>query len=112
MTMDQKPSKQRYIWIGDTGASCHMTYSLDGMSKLRPSNTTVTIGDGKSITSQQIGTWQGYITRLNGSQQKITLNEVAYVPELSSNLFSITKALSNKATLSSNGERIEIKKNN
>ena len=112
MSMDQKPSKQSNIWIGDTGASCHMTYSLDGMSKLRPSNTTITIGDWKSITSQQVGTWQGYVTLSNGSQQKITLNDVSYVPELSSNLFSITKALSNKATLSSNGKRIEIRKNN
>ena len=80
-----------------------MTYSLDSMSNLRPSNTTITIGDGKSITSQQVGTWQGYVTLSNGSQLKITLNDVAYVPELSSNLFSITKGLSNKATLSSNG---------
>ena len=111
MSMDQKPSKQPNIWIGDTGASCHMTYSLEGMSKLRPSNTMITIGDRKSITSQQVGTWQGYVTLSNGSQQKITLNDVAYVPELSSNLFSITKALRNKATLSSNGKCIEIRKN-
>ena len=65
MSMDQKPTKQPHIWIGDTGASCHMTYSLDGMSKLCQSNMTITFGDGKSITSQQIGIWQGYVSLLN-----------------------------------------------
>ena len=110
-TTDNKTPRNN-IWIGDTGASCHMTNSLDGMSKLRPSNTTITIGDGKSISSTQMGTWQGYVLRSNGTHHKITLQDVAYVPSLSSNLFSITKALSGKATLSSNGERIEVKKNN
>ena len=38
------------LWIGDTGASCHMTNSLNGMTKLKQTNTTIQIGDGKSIT--------------------------------------------------------------
>ena len=99
------------IWIGDTGASCHMTNSLNGMIKLKQTNTTIQIGDGKSITGTQVGTWQGFVVNKDGSKSRLTLEEVAYVPTLAMNLFSITKALSNKATLSSNGEMIEVKKN-
>ena len=91
------------IWIGDTGASCHMTNSLSGMTKLKQTNTIIQIGDGESITGAQIGTWQGFIIN-KGSKSRLTLEEVTYVPTLAMNLFSITKALSNKATLSSNGK--------
>ena len=88
-----------------------MTSSLNGMTKLKQTNTTIQIGNGKSITGSQVGTWLGFVINKDGSKSRLTLEEVAYVPTLAMNLFSITKALSNKATLSSNGEMIEVKKN-
>ena len=36
------------LWIGDTGASCHMTNSLDGMINLRDYSSNVTVGSGEN----------------------------------------------------------------
>ena len=79
------------IWIGDTGASCHMTNSLSGMTKLKQTNTTIQMGEGKSITGTQVGTWQGFVINNDGSKSRLTIEDV-YVPTLAMNLFSITKA--------------------
>ena len=88
-----------------------MTNSLSGVTKMKQTNTTIQIGDGKSITGTQMGTWQGFVINKDGSKSRLTLEEVPYMPTLAMNLLSITKALSNKATFSSNGEMIEVKKN-
>lgn len=98
------------IWIGDTGASCHMTRSLVGMSNLRNTNHTVTIGNGRTVTAGKMGTWRGIIVQEDGSTMNITLKDVAYVPTLHVNLFSITQAMKNQAMISNRGKFIVIKK--
>ena len=44
------------LWVGDSGASCHMTCSLVGMYNLTAILTPVQIGTGETISGTQIGT--------------------------------------------------------
>ena len=85
-----------------------MINRLDRMTKLHLSNMKITIGDRTSISSIQVD--KDTCSDQIGFQHKITLQDLAFVPGLLSNLFSITKALGRKAILSSNRDRMEIKK--
>ena len=58
------------------------------------------------------GTFKGMVKQKDGKLVKVKIDEVYYVPNIATNLFSITKALSSNAKISSQGETIEIKKNN
>ena len=37
------------IWIADSGASCHMTNSLEGMTDLKTDYSKIKIGSGKTV---------------------------------------------------------------
>ena len=80
-------SADRDIWVGDTGASCHMRRSLKGMTKLRPGNSSVKIGSGSQLKVEKIGTFQGVVHQIDGTKQTITLDNVHYVPEMFCDLF-------------------------
>ena len=54
----------------------------------------VKLGDGRSIETTKLGTVQLKLKQVNGSHKNGTLHDVIYVPELSYNLLSITKATS------------------
>ena len=57
-------------WLGDTGATCHMRYSLEGMRELRDTQVPITMGSGKKITGTKSGTWHGTILQTNGNTKK------------------------------------------
>ena len=99
-----------HIWIGDSGASCHMTHSLDGMYDIKEEKFAVTIGDGKPIYSEKVGKWKGYTKQRDGSSSSIVLNFVAYIPSIFVNLFSITQALRSGSDLYNKKEIIFVRK--
>ena len=43
------------MWLGDTGASCHMTYTAHGMRNLKPMTSSVIFGNGQKLQCTQIG---------------------------------------------------------
>ena len=49
----------REIWIGDTGASSHMTHSKEGMTNMRPSMSWIIFGNGQRLQSTHIGDKHG-----------------------------------------------------
>ena len=72
-------------WIVDSGASCHMTHDRTRMYNSRPpppGRETITIGDRPRIKVEYIGK----------SGQRITLVDVAYVPDLGFNLYALHAA--------------------
>ena len=81
-------------WVADTGASCHMTNSLEGMTNLKDVNRTVTIGNGKKMVVKKNGTWNCFIID-KGIKKLVTLTDVNYIPELYCNLFAIEKTMLN-----------------
>ena len=89
---DQVTSK---TYIGDTGASCHITNSDEGMFNVKKVNDSVKIGSGKSLRCTKIGSKRMRMDFKDGTSQIVTLHRVKYVPELWVNLFSIGKAIEN-----------------
>ena len=102
--------KKSDLWIGDTGASTHMTNTLDGLFNLQNEETTVKIGNGERLTSSIVGTLKATVEQVDGSKIEVILKNVAYVPELTRNLFSITKALENGFKLSNKGNIMILSK--
>ena len=86
----QSGSNEDDIWIADTGASCHMTHDRTRMYNARPpppGRETITIGDRRRIKVQYIGNMD--VIFHGKSYQRITLIDVAYVPDLGFNLYSL-----------------------
>ena len=82
------------LWIGDTGASSHMTNSLEGLINLRASTAKVTVGDGEQLECEQVGDKTGVMELKNGEKKRLLLKDVKYVPKLHCNLISVSKLMS------------------
>ena len=104
------PIKKSNLWIGDTGASTHMTNTIEGLYNLREEDTVVQIGNGKKLKSTTVGTLKTIAQQLDGTTIDVKLSNVVYVPELSFNLFSITKAMENGFQVSSKGNIMSLTK--
>ena len=91
------------IWLGDSGASCHMTNDDAGMFECRQYQSMIQIGNGKSILSPKIGNQKLLVVQKDGTTVQVVLHDVKFVPDLCINLLSITKALSHNWNLSNKG---------
>ena len=99
------------LFIGDTGASCHMTHSDVGMFDCKEINETVTIGNGNEIKAIKTGKKRVKIIQDNGKEIIGLLENVKYVPKLAPyNLFSITTAIDNGYKLGNEGRKIILSK--
>jgi len=83
----------KQTWLGDTGASAHMTNSLVGMINIRKNKTKVTVGSGEQLPAPKIGDKVGYVTRVDRTEQKVILKDTKYVPGMNVNLMSLTTAM-------------------
>jgi hypothetical protein len=100
------------IWIADSGASLHATNSLQGMFDLEACNIEITVGDGKMLKAIHKGKKKLEVLQNgpNKSNITVTLTNVHYVPGLVCNLFSLTSAMSNGGSITSNGLHLTINK--
>ena len=106
-------SKRKNIFIADSGASCHMTGSLEGLTDIQEINEKITVGNGEVIKATKIGTLNGFVRSDDGTMRRVKLFDCKYVPALAPfNLFSITHALSSGCDLGNDGEKIFIRKGN
>ena len=92
---------EKNIWLGDTGSSAHMTNSLEGMFDLQKIQDKVRIGGGKFMHTVAVGSKHVLVIQKNGEMAAVTLKNVKYVPDLWTNLFSITAAMSHGFKVSS-----------
>ena len=86
----QSGSNDDDVWIADSGASCHMTHDRTRMSNARPpppGRETITIGDRRRTKVEYIGNMDAIFH--GKSDQRITMIDVAYVPDLGFNLYSL-----------------------
>ena len=98
------------IYIGDSGASCHMVHSDKGMYDATTIKEKITIGNGQSIEALKIGKKRGMIKNDDGTIMNVVLTNVKYVPDLAPyNLFSITQAISSGWMLGNEGKTIILK---
>ncbi|CAN0295766.1 unnamed protein product, partial [Laminaria digitata] len=75
-------------WIADSGASFHMTHSADFLSDVRLCDDKVRIGDNHLIDVVDYGT----LTAVFPGDLTVKLLDVAYVPDIAFNLFSLMAA--------------------
>ena len=94
MGMGENGKIKSNTWILDSGASGHMTNSLEGFITLKPEQRRITVGNGTKMAVVQSGSWKGMFKNTKGEYQPIVLQPVGYVPELICSLFSMTTALS------------------
>ena len=87
-------------WIGDTGATSHMTNNDFGMFDCSTTSSSVFVGNGKALKASKIGKLK-LQSVIDGKSTSFTLKDVLYVPELSGNLFSLTKGIQNGYELKS-----------
>ena len=81
-------------WIVDSGATCHMCYEEDlfiEMTKLEEPQK-ITVGDGYSVEAVSKGTVELMMKVPGEEVRRCNLSEVLYVPKLSYNLLSVSKA--------------------
>jgi hypothetical protein len=112
------PKKQallsdRNVWIGDTGATQHMTAYRDCMMNIKraTSEDRVTVGNGNVEKTKEIGDLPGVICDQNGNKlTKTILKDVAIVPSSKYNLFSLTKAMKDGWELIGRKNRLTLKK--
>ena len=86
----QSGSNENDVWIADSGTSCHMTHDGTRMYNARPPPPgceTITIGDRRRISVEYVGKMD--VIFHGKSDQRITLIDVAYVPDLGFNLYSL-----------------------
>ena len=80
------------IFIGDSGATSHMTSNKMGVYDLVSIKGSVMIGNGKSISCTHKGKLDFICKRKDGSIAREN-RDVKLVPELNHDLFSFTKAM-------------------
>ena len=102
--MDEK------IWLGDTGASAHMTMSLIGMYELQDFDGTVTVGNGEKMKLVKIGTKKDTILQAGGTKKNIVLKKVKNVPALNCDILSLTQAIEAGFDTTGNKSGMKIKK--
>ena len=86
----QSGSNENDVWIADSGASCHMTHDGTRMYNARPpppGREIITIGDRRRTSVEYVGNRD--VIFHGKSDQSITLIDVAYVPDLGFNLYSL-----------------------
>ena len=89
----QSHTNRSDFWIGDSGASCHMTNDASKMYCMRPpplDQRGVITSDGTRLRVEYIGNID--VLFQGRSDEPITLIDVSYVPDLKFNLFSFHKA--------------------
>jgi hypothetical protein len=106
----KRPTKNSNLWIGETGSSTHIKNTIEGLYDCRKEETIVQIGNRKSLKSTTVGTLKATVQQHDVTTIDIKLKNVAYVPELSINLLSITKAMENGCQVSNKGNIMSLTK--
>ena len=102
---------QHHLWMGDSGSSCHFTNTDVGMFNWHSVNEEIILGDGRPAIATKKGSVCLEVIQRNGTKAIITLDNCKYVPSLSHNLFSITRALAKGWEIGNRGVHILLTKN-
>ena len=99
------------IWIGDTGASCDMTKSIEGLINLKAIESNIVLDNGEQLKATNVcDKKEEYVLQKDGSEKPILLKKVKYIPNLACNLLSISTTLQNGCTMEGLSKMINLKK--
>jgi len=99
-----------HTWLADSGASCHLTHTDEGMYNVRHINSSIKVGSGKLLIATKIGSMTFRTDQKDGTSATITLHDVKYVPGLWVSLMSLGKAMANHFSLGNDGLIITLTK--
>ena len=87
-------ARSKGTWIVDSGATCHMCNDQKLFKNFEPleKSQEVTLGDGHALEATGQGTVPLEMTLPDAKTKRCVLHSVLYVPKLSYNLLSATKA--------------------
>jgi hypothetical protein len=102
--------KSTHIWIADSGASCHLTNDDTAMYNCQKVHERICVGDGREILATKQGSILVEVHQCNGTKTLTSIKNCKYVPDLQTNLFSITRAISIGWKLGNSGVHITLEK--
>ena len=111
-TLDDISGKD--FWIGDTGATTHLTNCDEGMVNTRvpTKSENIVMGNGTSASVNKIGDLLGTACNKDGDEiQKLKLHEVTHSKGAKFNLFSISAMIKKGWNLVGDKDKLELKKN-
>jgi len=86
-----QPSSSNSPWFVDSGATNHITTSLNNLSRLSPYQGTdkVTVGDGKSLPISHIGV--GHLHTQSNPRSVLSLPHILHVPHMKKSPLSVSQ---------------------
>jgi hypothetical protein len=73
---------EKYLWLRDSGASCHVANNNAGMFDCSRIHSYLKIGHGKYMYSSRIDKQKVMIVRVNGSTLDLIFCDCIYVPDI------------------------------
>ena len=100
------------VWIGDTGATRHMTrHNIGPTNQQKPNGSRATMGNGHVEKASVVGDIFGTVCDKHGEQLgPVSMADVAVIPKLAYNMFSMTKMMRQGWKLGSNKEAMWLSK--
>ena len=98
------------MWIGDSGATVHITNDNTGMFNIKKCNFDITVGNQETTKCAKMGDINLKLKNSTGTNVMVTLSNIRYVPSFIGNLFSIPTAMSNRAEIRFINNKMEVKK--
>jgi hypothetical protein len=97
-------------FIADSGATCHIRGSMEGLFNLKPHVTDIMVGNNETMSSFSKENYKDLVLQKDDSSFEVILQDVLFLPKLMVNLLSLTKANSTKGVqLSNKGQIITLK---
>jgi hypothetical protein len=69
-------------WLGDTGASCHLTNGDSNMFDVHAVSSPIKVGSGKSLMAIKMGKKRVEVIQKGGTSGTFVLTEVSFIPGL------------------------------
>ena len=88
------------MFVDESGATSYMVNSLKNITNLREVKTVVKTGNDKMMRGSLQSDWKGYQKR-DGKFYPVTCTDTAYILDLSVNIFSVTRVLTNELNVKS-----------
>jgi hypothetical protein len=102
------------IWIGDSGATSHLTFSNRGLVNARKAEIgeSMIMGNGSNTQAETVGDIIGTVTGTNGEEKgRLLLKEVTHSPQAKFNLMSIPALMKKGWVLSGTKKALILEKN-
>jgi hypothetical protein len=102
------------IWIGDSGATSHLTFSNHGLINARKARLgeSMIMGNGSNTPAVTVGDIIGTISDANGAERgRLMLSEVTHSPQAKFNLMTIPALMKKGWVLSGTKKALILEKN-